>query len=550
MSRYQAHNFEIPQETIEVARAAFPKGNVYLTLCDKLGSLFNDEAFAELFAWQGQEGVSPGLLAMVTVMQFMEGLTDRQGAEAVRSRIDWKYVLGLPLKDSGFDYSILSSFRARLLNGQQETLLFDQVLDKLKAHGLLKGKAQQRTDSTHVVAAIRDLNRLECVGETLRRLLDDLARVVPEWLMSQISPDWFDRYGSRIEAYRLPDNKSDREALQGQIGQDGCQLLTAIYSDLAPTWLRELPAVDVMLRVWRQQYYLEGDQVHWRDDKNLPPFKLLIVSPDDIEARNRTKRETNWSGYAAHLTETCQAAELNLITNVLTTPATTADVEVTPTIHQNLADKDLLPEEHFVDTAYTSVDNLLEATDKHNIDLIGPVAGGGSWQAKADQGFDVSCFAVNWDNQIVTCPQGKTSQNWHLRQEKYGHHYFEIRFAPADCHPCPHRLDCTKSKRGIRVIALKPQVEYDTLKRARDRQQTDDFKTKYKKRAGIEGTISQGVRSFELRRCRYLGLAKTHLQHLATAAAMNLTRIATWWLAGEPQSQIYRSPFAKLAPVT
>ncbi len=550
MSRYQAHNFEIPQETIEVARAAFPKGNVYLTLRDKLGSLFNDEAFAELFAWQGQEGVSPGLLAMVTVMQFMEGLTDRQGAEAVRSRIDWKYVLGLPLKDSGFDYSILSSFRARLLNGQQEALLFDQVLDKLKAHGLLKGKAQQRTDSTHVVAAIRDLNRLECVGETLRRLLDDLARVVPEWLMSQISPDWFDRYGSRLEAYRLPDNKSDREALQGQIGQDGCQLLTAIYSDLAPVWLRELPAVDVMLRVWRQQYYLEGDQVHWRADKNLPPFKLLIVSPDDIEARNRTKRETNWSGYAAHLTETCQAAELNLITNVLTTPATTADVEVTPTIHQNLADKDLLPEEHFVDTAYTSVDNLLEATDKHNIDLIGPVAGGGSWQAKAGQGFDVSCFAVDWDNQIVTCPQGKTSQNWHLRQEKYGHHYFEIRFTPADCHPCPHRSDCTKSKRGIRVISLRPQVEYDTLKRARDRQETDDFKTKYKKRAGIEGTISQGVRSFELRRCRYLGLAKTHLQHLATAAAMNLTRIATWWLAGEPQSQPYRSPFAKLAPVT
>lgn len=170
MFRYQAHNFEIPEETIEVARAAFPKGNVYLTLRDKLGSLFNDEAFAALFAWQGQAGVSPGLLAMVTVMQFMEGLTDRQ--EAVRSRIDWKYALGLSLKDSGFDYSILSGFRERLLKGQQEALLFDQVLDKLKAHGLLKGKAQQRTDSTHVVAAIRDLNRLECVGETLRRLLD------------------------------------------------------------------------------------------------------------------------------------------------------------------------------------------------------------------------------------------------------------------------------------------------------------------------------------------------------------------------------------------
>jgi transposase len=256
------------------------------------------------------------------------------------------------------------------------------------------------------------------VGETLRRVLDDLARVAPEWLMAQISPDWFDRYGARFEAYRLPDKQSEREALQLQIGQDGVYLLTAIYSDPAPSGLRELPAVAVMLRVWWQQYYLEGDQVHWRDDKSLPPFKLLIISPDDIEARNRTKRETNWSGYAAHLTETCQTAEPNLITNVLTTPATTADVEVTPTVHQQLADKALLPEEHFVDTAYTSVDNLREAERQHNIDLIGPVAGGGSWQAKAGQGFDVTCFAVDWDQQTVTCPQGKTSQNWHLRQEK------------------------------------------------------------------------------------------------------------------------------------
>jgi transposase len=201
--------------------------------------------------------------------------------------------------------------------------------------------------------------------------------------------------------------KAEREALQLQIGQDGSYLLTAIYSDPAPQWLRQLPTVDVMLRIWRQQYYIEADQVQWRSDKQLPPFKLLIVSPDDIEARNRTKRETNWSGYAAHLTETCHSDEPNLITNVVTTPATTADVEVTPTVHQDLADKALLPEEHFVDTAYTSVDNLLDAGGKHNIDLVGPVAGGGSWQAKAGKGFDVSCFAVDWDNQIATCPQGK-----------------------------------------------------------------------------------------------------------------------------------------------
>ena len=550
MSLYQPHKFEIPEETVRVALAAFPKGNVYMTMRDKLGPLFDDVDFAPLFAWCGQAGISPGLLATVTIMQFMEGLTDRQTADAVRGRIDWKYALGLPLTYPGFHYSILSPFRDRLLAGDQEALLFDKVLERLKAHKLLKGYRQQRTDSTHILAAIRTLNRLECVGETVRRVLDDLAQVAPVWLRTQISPDWFDRYGARFEAYRLPEEKTEREALQAQIGQDGFDLLTAIYSDDAPPWLREIPTIEIMRRVWIQQYYVQDGQVKWRDDDDLPPHKLLILSPDDPDARNRTKRDTNWTGYAVHLTETCDPRGLNLITHVETTPATTADVEVTETIHQELATKTLLPDEHFVDTAYVSVDQLLNAQQIHEVDLFGPVPGGGSWQAKAGRGFDVSCFTVDWDSQTVTCPQGKTSQTWHSRHEKYGHEYIQFRFSPGDCHPCPHRLDCTKSKRGVRMVSLRPKAEYEVLKAARDRQETQEFKTKYKKRAGIEGTISQGVRAFSLRRSRYLGLAKTHLQHLATAAAMNLTRVVSWWMADEQTSIPYRSPFLKLKPVT
>lgn len=549
MSLYQAHDFEIPEETRRVAQAAFPKGNVYMTIRDKLGPLFSDAEFASLFEWQGQAGISPGLLAMVTVMQYMEGLTDRQAADAVRARIDWKYTLGLSLIYPGFHYSILSPFRDRLLEGGQEARLFEQVLERLKAHGLLKGQRQQRTDSTHVLAAVRDLNRLECVGEALRRVLDDLAQMAPTWLLAQVTPDWFDRYGARIEAYRLPEKPAERAALQAQIGQDGMHLLTAIYANSTPTWLRELPVVEVMRQIWVQQYYIEGEQIHWRKDDNLPPFKLLIVSPDDPEARNRTKRETNWTGYAVHLTETCASEGLNLITHVETTPATTADIEVTDTIHQALAAKGLRPAEHFVDTAYVAVDQLLHS-QRDQIDLIGPVPGGSSWQAKTRQGLDVSCFAVDWETHTLTCPQGKTSQTWHLRREKYGHEYIQFRFSPADCQICACRLDCTKSKRGVRVVSLRPQAEYEVLKAARDRQETHEFKTHYKKRAGIEGTISQGTRAFDLRRSRYLGLAKTHLKHLATAAAMNLTRVAIWFMEEKPKTQIRRSPFAALAPVT
>lgn len=549
MTLPEPHSFDIPEETARVAREAFPKGNVCMTLRDELGPLFSDSDFEPLFSDQGQTAESPAILALVTVLQHMEGLTDRQAAEGVRSRIDWKYLLGLPLTAAGFHYSILSPFRDRLLAGGQEALLFDKLLERLRARGLLKDKRQQRTDSTHVLAAVRTLNRLECVGETLRRVLDDVARIAPEWLLQQVTPEWFDRYGRRIETYRLPQEQTQRASLQLQIGQDGAHLLQALYAADAPTWLRELPSVGVLCRVWQQQYYTENNELRWRGDHEIPPHKLLIVSPDDVDARNRTKRQTNWTGYAVHLTETCGEDTPHLITHVLTTPATVADNAMVATIHQALSDKDLLPEEHFVDAGYVTADNLLEANQQHHIDMIGPVGGGGSWQAKTDIGVAVTCFKIDWDTQTVTCPQERQSHSWHVRQEKYGHEYIQARFAPADCRACPQRSDCTHSKRGVRVVSFKPQAEYEALQVARERQQTEAFKEKYKKRAGVEGTISQGTRTFGLRRSRYWGLAKTHLQHIATAAAMNLTRTVSWLEEkGGASISPYRSPFAALVP--
>jgi len=474
-------------------------------------------------------------------------LTDRQVAEAVRGRIDLKYALGLELTDPGFDYSVLSEYRDRLIAGGVESDLLDDMLEKFQERGWLKARGRQRTDSTYILAAIRKLNRLECVGETMRCALNDLAIVTPDWLLEQVTPDWFDLYGPRFEQYRLPKEKAERQALGERIGADGYQLLSAIYADDTPAWLREVPAVQILRQVWVQQYYLEADRVRWRtkEEEGLPPNKLLIQSPYDPQARNRTKRSLNWTGYAAHLTETCDPDTPNVITNVEPTPATTADVKMTATIHTALAEKDLVPSEHFVDTSYVDADHLVTSRTEHDIDLFGPVPSDSSWQARAEQGFDISCFAVDWEAQTVTCPQGKVSHYWHASADNAGRERIQVRFDREDCAGCARRSQCTKAKNQPRAIQLMAQAHHEALHLARQRQTTEDFKQRYHVRAGVEGTISQGTRAFDLRRSRYIGLPKTHLQHVLTAVAMNLTRVMAW-LENIPLAQTRQSRFAAL----
>jgi transposase len=548
MSLFAQEFIPVPEETARVARAAFPKGNVYMKMRDELGMLYKDSDFAPLFSTQGRPAEAPGRLNLVLVVQHAEGLTDRQVAEAVRGRIDLKYALGLELTDPGFDYSVLSEYRDRLIAGGVASELLDDMLEKFRERGWLKARGRQRTDSTHVLAAIRQLNRLECVGETIRCALNDLAIVAPDWLREQITPDWFELYGARFEQYRLPKEKAERQALGERFGADGYQLLLAIYAEDAPVWLREVAAIQILRQVWVQQYYVQEDQVHWRTKKveGLPPHKLLIISPYDIQARNRTKRSLNWTGYAVHLTETCDPHTPNVITHVETTPATTGDVRMTASIHTALAEKALLPSEHFVDAGYVDADHLVTSHTEHEIDLCGPVQPDASWQGRAGQGFDLACFAIDWQAQTVTCPQGRVSQYWHARQDEAGQDCIAVRFNLADCARCAARSRCTKSRKYPRTLKLKAQAQYEALQAARQRQTTEEFKQRYKIRAGIEGTISQGTRAFDLRRSRYIGLPKTHLQHVLTAVAMNLARV-TAWLEEIPRARTRQSRFAALA---
>lgn len=548
MSLFAQDIIPVPEETARVARIAFPNDNVYMKMRDELGVLYQDSDFAPLFSDRGRPAEAPGRLNLVLVIQHAEGLTDRQVAEAVRGRIDLKYALGLELTDPGFDYSILSEYRDRLIEGEVESKLLDDMLEKFQARGWVKARGKQRTDSTHILAATRKLNRLECVGETMRQALNDLTIVAPEWLLQQVTSDWFDLYGPRFEQYRLPKQKTEQETLQQRIGADGYQLLSAIYADQAPDWLREMPAVQILRQVWVQQYCIQESQIRWRTQKELPPNKLLIQSPYDIQARNRTKRSLNWTGYAVHLTETCDQSTPNVITHVETTPATTGDVNVTETIHTALAEKDLLPSEHFVDMAYVKAENLVSSRAEHDIDLVGPVHPDTSWQARTEHGYDISCFAVDWETETVTCPQGKVSQSWGSTKGESSPKVIRVRFNPEDCAGCAARSQCSKAQKSPRALTLRPQAQHETLQAVRQYQTTGEFRQRHKVRAGVEGTVSQGTRAFGLRRSRYIGLPKTHLQHILTAVAMNLTRLIAW-LEGTPRARTRQSRFAALGCV-
>src|SRR3954467_10044712 len=547
MSLHPLSAHSIPEETQRVAHAAFPKGTLCLRIADELGTLYRDDQFAELFPKWGQPAASPARIAMASVLPYGEGLSDRQAAEAVRGRIDWKYALGLELTDPGFDHTVLSEFRSRLVHGQAELLLLDTLLDRCRELELIRQRGRQRTDSTHVLAAVRPLNRLERVGETMRAALNDLAVLAPDWLQTLAPPEWYQRYGRRVENYHLPKTEAAREELARVIATDGERLLAAVDAASDQPELVQLPTVVILRRVWAEQYTGEPGQLRWRAVKDMPSPAGLISSPYDTDARYSTKREVHWVGYKAHLTETCEIDRPHLIVNVATTPATTPDDNMIKEVHESEKGRDLLPGEHVVDKGYTDSEVLISSLSEYGVTLVGPVAEDPGWQARAGEGFDKGSFAVDWDRQVVTCPAGKESLSWLPNTSPKNGMVFEARFSRKDCTPCPSRSRCTKSEKEPRIIALLPREQHEALRAPRREQGTEGFRSRYAARAGIEGTHEQAIRRCGLRRCRYIGEAKAHLQHLLTAAAINLVRLSEWW-AGTPLGQTRCSRFAALQP--
>jgi transposase len=287
----------VPEATAAVVQAAFPKGNLYVDLRTEFGTLYEQDLFADLYADRGHPiEVAPWRLALVMVMQYIEGLTDRQAADAVRRCMDWKYALSLELTDAGFHFTLLHDFRERLLAHDGAQRLLDTFLAACKARGWIKARGTQRTDSTHVLAAMRTLHRLERVLETLRAALKQLRQADAAWVQRHVPVAWYERYGPRADSMRLPKEASKRDALAMQIGAEGYALLESLFGTEDARHLWQLPRLESLRQIWVQQYYRctepGMETVRWRGPDERPPAALQIQAPYELEARYRTKRDT------------------------------------------------------------------------------------------------------------------------------------------------------------------------------------------------------------------------------------------------------------------
>ncbi|MER6611325.1 transposase [Streptomyces sp. NPDC000927] len=528
----------IPALTVRMARASNPRGTPAMWVRDRLDELFVDGDFADWFPADGRRGLSPARLAMVSVLQYAENLTDRQAAEADRCRLDWKYCLGMDLDDPGFDHSVLSEFRDRMAQGDRADRLLAVMVDHLVAAGLVKRRGGRvRTDSTHVLAAVRTLNRTELVAETLRAALEQLALVDEGWLAPLVLLGWADRYGRPAFYHRLPKGKAALEEYALQVGADGIRLLRAVFGDDAPPRLRTLTQVETLRQVWVQQYWYDAEgRLRWRGPKStkdrlsrrnmprradlpsptdgrpdaatacVPWASVEIVSPHDPEARYSRKLTAagtkNWIGYRDHQSEICTESGPNVIVQVMTRPAPEQDIEVLEAIHQGLGQQQFTNLEHFVDAGYVTPESIDQAARTHGITL--------------------------------TCPRGITSHPW---KPTFGdqHERLSVLFPKPACRACEDRLTCTGNIDGrARHIILLPQHLQEIQTRVRREQDAEQWKRRYALRVGCEATVSETVHAHGLRHCRYRGTAKTHVQHVLTAAGANIIRLSQ---CGSPGSE-------------
>jgi len=516
MSLQPAERSEIPEDTAKIGKQLLKADDIYRLIGERLRELLTDEELAWLYSHLGGPAISPVILAMVTVFQMMEKLPDRVAAKMVVVRIDWKYALHLPLDYAGFHFTNLNHFRQRLIKNKAEYVVFDKLVKVLVEMGFIRTRGKQRTDSMSILGQIAKLSRLELVLETMRVVLVALKKVNQNWLEKNVPAAFLEKYGVKKQTYKM--TKEEVEAELRQAGADGFWLLKQLEEALAE--VQEMEEVKTMGEIWEQQF--EWDEEGYKGFREKLAGHGLIQSPHEPEARYREKRDKNWQGYVGQVTETAEAkGEANFITDIGVTDAQESDVRSLPLVQERLVEREVPPGEQDVDQAYVSGTSLAQSQEQ-GIKLVGAIAPEAGLKE-----FKMSDFEVDIEAKKATCPAGQMSQKWGQQHRTDGTLAYRFHFGE-QCADCPLRAQCTDAKEG-RTITY--HEHHELVVECRVEMETEEFKAAMKRRAPVEGTISQVARGGG-RYARYRGRRKVNLQLVFIAVGINLRRLCAAWGRG------------------
>jgi transposase len=465
----------------------------------------------------GRPGIDPVLLCGVTLLQFMDKVSDRRAAEQVTYHLGWKYALDLELGYAGFHPTVLVYFRDRLEQNQVERMIFDGIVDLLIDLGLIKRAGKQRIDSTHILGYVKEMSRLECAVETLRLALEELSGVV-----DSVRPEFWERlwalYVQSEVDWRL--SQAERQSRYRQCGQDMSELWEWI--DGNDPKLGELESVKLLRRVFAEQFEIVQGAIEVRQRR--PP--QAVQNPHDPDAHYANKGTQQWVGYKVHIVETVDPEKPakvkaepgeHFITEILTTDAAQAEVAGLPeAVKRQREQHEITPQAMYADAGYVTEGALAQA-ENNAMELIGPT------RPDPHKGeYNVEAFVVDVENQRAVCPQGKTTtQCSHIKDRYMETEYYRFEWG-SQCDDCPVHKQCTRASNGRRLLVV--GLRHDLLQRRRQEMRAESFSRSMYPRNGIEGTHSELVRGHGLRRTQYRGFGRVAMSHYFMAAACNVKR--------------------------
>lgn len=534
----------VPENTRRLAKKLYPKGHPLIAFADAFENYLDAGDFEGMYPNLGQSAIHPVRLFLVMLLQNSEGLSNRQAAARHTDSVLWKYVTRTDLEDLGFDHSVLSEFQDRLIENEGHQMVFNKLLDFAKSRKLLKIETQ-RTDALAVLSVARKLTMIELLHESMRVCLDDLTAEYPVWLNKIRKPEWGERYCLRPFNYKLGKSEKAQSGLAATIGNDIGYLLEHIFTQ-DNLILRQLESVLFLARIYTDNFDDDGNGPKLKE--RLAPAGERLSSPHDQDARWGSKRGESWLGFKKHLTETLPEDGPHLITNVLVTAAHINDSLVLNEIHKSLKDRELKPSKHIVDKGYAHSERMQQSLEKDDIDVVCFISDSPSWQGRANEGFDVNSFEIDYGAQTAVCPAGNLSQSWKKRNTSSdAPEEFNVVFAKETCRGCPFKSKCTKSE--SRVLHIKSKEVAAFLTARREEQKTPEFKKLYAKRSGVEGTISSDVNKHKSRRSRVAGAKKVEFVSYMIATAMNALRIGRH-LMGSLRSSTRTSRFQQAFGLT